>query len=75
MTARIGTSLYGSLLLTLVLAGAWASWEEDSPRDAWALDDPVRSVTAFAPQDTLTVSYRLRNTARVPLRILGASIC
>jgi len=75
MTARIGMSFCGPLLLTLVLAGAWASWEEASSDDAWVLDDPVRSVATFAPQDTLTVSYRLRNRARVPLRILGASIC
>jgi hypothetical protein len=75
MIARVGLSLCGLLLLALLLAGAWASWQETSPRDAWTLDDPVQIITNFAPQEKLDVSFRLCNTAHKPLRILGASIC
>lgn len=75
MTIRIGVGVCGQLLLALILAGAWASWKETSPHDAWTLDDPVRSITDFYPREKLDVSFRLRNRAPLPLRILGASIC
>lgn len=73
MTTRIRVSVCG--LLLLILAGVWASRIETSQRDAWTLDDPVRIITDFAPQEKVDVSFRLRNTARKPLRILGAGTC
>lgn len=73
MTTRINVSVCG--LLLLVLAGAWATWKDIAPREAWILEDPARILTDFTPEETLDVSFRLRNTARVPLRIFGAGTC
>lgn len=73
MPTRICLSLFGILLLVLV--GAWASWDDTSPRNAWILDDPVRILTDFTPQEKLDLPFRLRNTSRKPLRILGAGYC
>lgn len=75
MKTDIGFRFCGVLFLVLVLAGSWTWWKETSPHDAWTLEDPVRIITDFAPQEKMDVSFRLRNTARVPLRILGATAC
>lgn len=75
MIARIGFVACGMLSLTLALIGAWAAWHDTPPHNAWTLDEPIRTLTDFTPREKLNVSFPLRNTARVPLRILGASAC
>lgn len=75
MTARISFVACNVLFLVLALAGAWTWWEENSPRDAWTLDEPMRTLTDFTPREKMATSFRLRNTSRVPLQILGASTC
>lgn len=75
MITRIGFGACGVLVLTLVFTGDWAPWKGTSPREAWVLDDPIRLLADFAPHEKMAASFRLSNTAHVPLRILGASIC
>lgn len=75
MIARIGFVACGMLLFALALIGAWAAWEDASPRDAWTIDEPTRTLTDFTPREKMDASFRLCNTARVPLRILGAAAC
>lgn len=75
MRTRIGFGVCSVLLIALALVGAWATWEGTSPRDTWILDDPVRIITHFDPHEKSDISFRLHNTARVPLRIVGAAAC
>jgi hypothetical protein len=75
MTDRIGFGTCSVLFLAFALVGAWASREGASPPDAWILDDPVRIITDFDPHEKSAISFRLHNTARVPLRIVGATAC
>lgn len=77
MTTRTRFAAWSALPLALVLTGAWGFWSEDSPCDAWSLDEQVRIITNFVPErdEVVDTSFRLRNTTNVPLRILGASTC
>lgn len=75
MAMRIGFAACGVLLLVLTLIAVWATWDDASRHDAWILDEPVRTISDFASREKVDASFRMRNTARVPLRILGASTC
>jgi hypothetical protein len=63
------------VLLAVVLIGVWAYWQQVPPQYAWVLEEPNRILAHFAPRQTVKASYRLRNTANVPLRIVGGSAC
>lgn len=65
----------GLILLGLFFAGGWAYWDAQASANAWMLDEPERILPDVAPHEQVKVSFRLRNTARVPYRILGAETC
>jgi hypothetical protein len=62
-------------LLTFTSLGVWVYWETTTPGDAWLINEPERIVSDFDPSEQLDVTFQLRNTARVPRRILGATAC
>lgn len=75
MTLCIRFGGYLALFVALAVVGACLHWETTSPPDAWTLDEPVRTFTDFSTGEERDASFSLRNTAHVPLRIIGASIC
>lgn len=65
------------MLLALILAviGTWVGGRESPLRDAWVLDETERIITDLVPGETKSTSFRLRNMAPQPRRILGAWTC
>ena len=65
----------GGLLVVGLLGGALASYRDAQSPNAWDLDATERIVSDFTPAQEVKAQFRLRNTGKVPRRILGGSIC
>jgi hypothetical protein len=76
MNRRLLTNLCGSLsLASLLLACGWAYWDAQPTSDAWICDCPEQVPTPISPGQKVKVGFRLKNTSRRSLRILGTVVC
>lgn len=77
MTKFNGLRAYSVLLFIFAFVAVVtcvSSWET-TLYYVWTVDEPIRTLGDFATQEKFETSFRLCNTARVPLRIVGASSC
>jgi len=66
----------GCLFLAgLLLAGGWMYGEPQTSGDAWTLDRTEQTLSSVSPGQEVKVAFRLKNTSRRPLRIVGGSSC
>ena len=76
MKRRFPLYIGGALLLVgLLLAGGWAYWDNQTPRDSWVLDRTEQVLSAITPGQQVKAPFRLTNSSRRSLRILGSDAC
>lgn len=63
------------LILVLLIASAWAYWNDRRTADAWVVEQPEKFISGPSAQKELHVAFTLRNTASKPRRILGVKAC
>jgi hypothetical protein len=65
------------LLVVGILCCGLALWGFLTPDDTGGLviDQPERTLTGLEPGKTHVISFTLRNTSRVPIRIVGLAPC
>lgn len=69
-------ALLGALVLLALGAGyAVYQWQAPEPGPAWRVAEPERVVYWAVPHQMHQVEFRLQNTSRRPLRILGSAAC
>jgi hypothetical protein len=61
--------------LGLLGAGAWFWWYSDPAGSAWVAEQPEQVANCVRDGREARVSFVIRNRARRPLRVLGASTC
>lgn len=64
----------------LLCAGALGAvacylWDSPPPGAAWTLDHPEQVLAAATPGQEIQVPFRLKNTSRQPLRLVGGYVC
>jgi hypothetical protein len=76
MSKRVLFSLCeGGLIFGLILAAAWAYWNEQPSGNAWVVEQPEQTVSGSTIGEKLHVAFLLRNTSSQPRRILGVEAC
>lgn len=76
MNRRLRTNLWESLsLASLLLACGWACWNPQPAPYAWICDCPEQTLAGISPGQKVKVGFRLKNTSRRSLRILGTVVC
>lgn len=76
MKPRFFTVVCGVLLVPgLLLAAGWFYWDTEPSSDAWSLDPPEQILSGVSRDEEVRTSFRLKNTSRRSLRILGVAAC
>lgn len=76
MNHRLPHYLGISLLVAgLLLAAGWMYWESQTSGDAWIIDRTEEMIADVSPGQEVKIVFRLHNSSRRSLRIVGSSTC